>query len=47
MKAAVVTGVSSGIGFAATRVLTAHGLHVFGSVRRQEDAARAFSSRCR
>ncbi|HUI73162.1 MAG TPA: SDR family oxidoreductase [Spirochaetia bacterium] len=36
----VVTGVSSGIGNGTARVLLAHGLRVFGSVRRPEDAKR-------
>lgn len=40
MKAVVVTGVSTGIGWGATKVLTDKGFHVFGSVRRQEDADR-------
>jgi NAD(P)-dependent dehydrogenase (short-subunit alcohol dehydrogenase family) len=36
----VVTGASTGIGFATARVLVAHGLHVFGSVRRADDGDR-------
>ena len=36
----VVTGVSSGIGYATAADLIEHGYHVFGSVRRPEDAAR-------
>ena len=36
----VVTGVSTGIGLGITRVLTAHGLHVYGTVRRQTDSDR-------
>jgi NAD(P)-dependent dehydrogenase (short-subunit alcohol dehydrogenase family) len=40
LRCAVVTGVSSGIGFATARVLAGHGVHVFGSVRRAEDADR-------
>lgn len=40
MKSVVITGVSSGIGLGAARVLTAAGLHVYGSVRRQADADR-------
>ena len=39
-KHVVVTGVSSGIGYATAADLIEHGCHVFGSVRRQEDAAR-------
>ena len=40
MKSVVVTGVSTGIGYGATRVLIDRGLHVFGSVRKQADADR-------
>jgi len=40
MKSIVVTGVSTGIGHGATKVLIAKGFHVFGSVRKQEDADR-------
>ncbi|HLY80682.1 MAG TPA: SDR family oxidoreductase [Caulobacteraceae bacterium] len=40
MKSVVVTGVSSGIGLGATRVLVHEGYRVFGSVRRQADAER-------
>lgn len=39
-KTAVVTGVSSGIGSAIASRLAEAGYHVFGSVRRAEDAAR-------
>ena len=39
-KTAVVTGVSSGIGSAIAARLAEAGYHVFGSVRRAEDAAR-------
>jgi len=39
-KSVVVTGVSTGIGWAITKVLTAKGFHVFGSVRKQADADR-------
>ena len=39
-RSVVVTGVSTGIGRGITSVLIRHGVHVFGSVRRQEDAAR-------
>ncbi len=41
MKAAVVTGVSSGIGLATAATLARNGIHVFGSVRRVADAERA------
>ena len=40
MKSVVITGVSSGIGQGATRVLIQQGYRVFGSVRRQADADR-------
>src|SRR5579872_4893060 len=40
MKSTVITGVSSGIGLGATRVLISEGYRVFGSVRRQADADR-------
>jgi NAD(P)-dependent dehydrogenase (short-subunit alcohol dehydrogenase family) len=40
MKSVVVTGVSSGIGQGAARVLVQEGHCVFGSVRRQADADR-------
>lgn len=39
-KSVVVTGVSTGIGWAAVKVLTGKGFHVFGSVRKQADANR-------
>jgi nucleoside-diphosphate-sugar epimerase len=35
----VVTGVSSGIGLATACLLAGRGIHVFGSVRRLEDAS--------
>ena len=38
MKSIVVTGVSTGIGHAAAKVLIEKGFHVFGSVRKQADA---------
>lgn len=38
MKSVVVTGVSTGIGHGATKVLVEKGFHVFGSVRKQADA---------
>ena len=40
MKSIVVTGVSTGIGWGATKVLTQAGFHVFGSVRKEADAQR-------
>ena len=40
MNHVVVTGVSTGIGWAITKTLTSHGYHVFGSVRKQADADR-------
>ena len=40
MGAVVVTGVSTGIGWAAVKALTARGLRVFGSVRKAADAER-------
>lgn len=40
MKTVVVTGVSTGIGHAAARVLLDKGFKVFGSVRGETDAAR-------
>ena len=40
MKSVVVTGVSTGIGWGATKVLIAKGFRVFGSVRKQADAER-------
>lgn len=39
-KSTVVTGVSTGIGWAVAKVLTANGFHVFGSVRKHADADR-------
>ncbi|WP_184716894.1 SDR family NAD(P)-dependent oxidoreductase [Caulobacter sp.] len=39
-KSVVVTGVSTGIGWGAVKVLTARGCHVFGSVRKRADADR-------
>jgi NAD(P)-dependent dehydrogenase (short-subunit alcohol dehydrogenase family) len=40
MKSVVVTGVSTGIGWGAVKVLIAQGFRVFGSVRKQADADR-------
>ena len=40
MQSVVVTGVSTGIGWATTEALTAAGYHVYGSVRKQKDIAR-------
>ncbi len=40
MKSVVVTGVSTGIGWACVKVLIAGGFRVFGSVRKQADADR-------
>jgi NAD(P)-dependent dehydrogenase (short-subunit alcohol dehydrogenase family) len=40
MRSVVVTGVSTGIGAATARVLTTHGMRVFGSVRQTADADR-------
>ncbi|MDO9334891.1 MAG: SDR family NAD(P)-dependent oxidoreductase [Caulobacter sp.] len=39
-RSVVVTGVSTGIGWGAVKVLTGKGFHVFGSVRKQADADR-------
>lgn len=40
MKSVVVTGVSTGIGWGAAKVLTAKGFRVFGSVRKAADGER-------
>lgn len=40
MKSVVVTGVSTGIGWATAKVLAGRGFHVFGSVRKMADAER-------
>ena len=40
MQTVVVTGTSTGIGYATARVLTQEGMHVFGSVRKPADADR-------
>ena len=39
-KSVVITGVSSGIGFATAQTLIARGYHVFGSVRKAADGQR-------
>ena len=39
-KSVVITGVSTGIGWGAIKVLTDQGFHVFGSVRKAADADR-------
>ena len=39
-KSVVITGVSTGIGFAAAEVLINRGYHVFGSVRKEADGQR-------
>ncbi|HSB00684.1 MAG TPA: SDR family NAD(P)-dependent oxidoreductase [Anaerolineales bacterium] len=40
MQSVVVTGVSTGIGWAVAKVLIEHGVRVFGSVRKTQDAER-------
>jgi NAD(P)-dependent dehydrogenase (short-subunit alcohol dehydrogenase family) len=40
MQSVVVTGVSTGIGWSTTKVLTQNGFRVFGSVRKTQDAER-------
>jgi NAD(P)-dependent dehydrogenase (short-subunit alcohol dehydrogenase family) len=40
MRSVVVTGVSTGIGWATAKLLLAHGFRVFGSVRKAADAQR-------
>ncbi len=40
MQSVVATGVSTGIGWGITKVLIQHGLRVFGSVRKTQDANR-------
>jgi NAD(P)-dependent dehydrogenase (short-subunit alcohol dehydrogenase family) len=39
-KSVVVTGASTGIGYAIARMLGQKGMHVFGGVRKQGDADR-------
>lgn len=43
MQSIVVTGVSTGIGWGITKVLIRRGFHVFGSVRKTQDAERLSS----
>jgi NAD(P)-dependent dehydrogenase (short-subunit alcohol dehydrogenase family) len=38
MRGVVVTGTSTGIGWGTTKVLSARGFRVFGSVRKKADA---------
>ena len=38
MRSVVITGVSTGIGLAATKAVIDAGFHVFGSVRTEADA---------
>ncbi|NEU75030.1 SDR family oxidoreductase [Hassallia byssoidea VB512170] len=40
MKAILVTGASSGIGYSIAKEFANHGYHVFGSIRRKHDADR-------
>jgi NAD(P)-dependent dehydrogenase (short-subunit alcohol dehydrogenase family) len=40
MPHVVITGVSTGIGWGTTKVLVSKGIHVFGSVRKTQDAER-------
>ncbi len=40
MRSVVITGVSTGIGWGATKVLIKHGFRVFGSVRKEADGVR-------
>lgn len=40
MRSVVITGVSSGIGYAAAKLLADNGVKVFGSVRNSDDAER-------
>ena len=44
MKQVVITGVSTGIGYASSKVLVGQGFRVFGSVRTEKDAARLKSN---
>ena len=40
MRSVVVTGASTGIGWGCAKILAGNGFHVFGSVRKEADAAR-------
>jgi NAD(P)-dependent dehydrogenase (short-subunit alcohol dehydrogenase family) len=40
MQSVMITGVSTGIGWGVTKILIQNGFRVFGSLRKQEDAAR-------
>lgn len=40
MPSIVITGVSTGIGWGVTKICIQHGCHIFGSVRKMEDAER-------
>jgi NAD(P)-dependent dehydrogenase (short-subunit alcohol dehydrogenase family) len=40
MKHVLITGVATGIGYAAAQAFVLKGYHVYGSVRRQVDAAK-------
>ena len=40
MRSVVITGASTGIGWASARILLDRGFRVFGSVRKQADADR-------
>jgi len=40
MKAIVITGASTGIGYTTAQYFIKHDITVFGSVRKQEDAER-------
>ncbi|EAQ98252.1 SDR family oxidoreductase [Congregibacter litoralis] len=43
MKTVVITGVSTGIGYAAAKIMIARGFRVFGSLRNEADAQRVQS----
>jgi NAD(P)-dependent dehydrogenase (short-subunit alcohol dehydrogenase family) len=40
MNSVLITGASTGIGWSTSKVLIEHGFHVFGSVRKKQDAGR-------